>query len=368
MPKQEEGELFKGADFSTHGNNSWTEIATWDGKSWKYLAQETEGEEMEGNFRLLDEFVTTTPGEPFRLFKFGRIIKGGTVREITEEIARKFKLPHFKPAIKLGNHDETTPAGGHIVGLEVRKDGLYALPEFNEKGAQAVADGSYRYHSPEVVWEGSGFEDPETGDDIPGPLIVGDALLHMPHLGEAAALYQVVETEVGMETVQVPKGLWEEYIAPLFKRVEPEPQPAPEPELPEDYEAMVEENAELRDKYAAIEAERAEAERFAALRSEFDTEEYGAAYQEMPEEEGAVAMLASLEDEQREWVLTKFKALSAQIKESGLTGEVGSDEEGGTSASALNAAVEAKAEEDGISFQEAIAKLASENPEMFKEL
>jgi hypothetical protein len=142
---------------------------------------------------ILDRFTATQPGEPYRLLPFGVIYKGGKRREVTKQLAATFKLPHFKPAIKIGSHEETTPAGGFIVGLEVRKDGLYAVPEFTDKGLKVLADGSYRYHSPEILWEG-GFEDPTTGKLLEGPLIIGDALLHMPHMGEAAALYQVQPT------------------------------------------------------------------------------------------------------------------------------------------------------------------------------
>ena len=85
----------------------------------------------DNRFFVNDKFVAVSPGEPYRLFPFGPIFKGGQRRDITPEFASKFKLPHFKPPIKLGSHDETTPAGGHIVGLEVRADGLYALTEMN---------------------------------------------------------------------------------------------------------------------------------------------------------------------------------------------------------------------------------------------
>lgn len=139
---------------------------------------------------VIDRLLATSPGEPYRLLPFGEIHKAGVTINFTREYAAKFRLPHFKPPILLGSHTETTPAGGHIVGLEVRKDGLYAVPEFNEKGLQALRDGAYRYHSPEVLWEGRGFEDPGTGATIEGPIIVGDALLHAPHMGEATALYQ----------------------------------------------------------------------------------------------------------------------------------------------------------------------------------
>jgi len=146
-----------------------------------------------------DNYLTIQPGEPFRLLPVGKLVKDGKVRTLTRELLAKFKLPHFKPAIKLGSHADETRAGGHITGLEVRDDGLYAIPEFTDEGRAALERGDYRYHSPEIIWDGA-FEDPETGADIDGPLVVGTAMLHMPHLGERASLYSVEIIE-GDETM-----------------------------------------------------------------------------------------------------------------------------------------------------------------------
>jgi hypothetical protein len=107
---------------------------------------------MDNTTYLIDDYVATKTGTGYRLFPFGVIYKNGKRREITPEFASQFKLPHFKPPIKLGSHDDPTPAGGHIVALEVRADGLYAIPEWNEKGEISNTDGAYRYHSPEVIW------------------------------------------------------------------------------------------------------------------------------------------------------------------------------------------------------------------------
>jgi hypothetical protein len=113
------------------------------------------------------EYVSVSAGEPFRLLPLGRLVKGGEVREITRELLEKFRIPHFKPPIKLGDHADETPAGGFIAGLEVRDDGLYAIPEYTEKGQKAIDEGDYRYQSPEVIWdEDGGFEDPNTGQTI----------------------------------------------------------------------------------------------------------------------------------------------------------------------------------------------------------
>ena len=310
--------------------------------------------------RLVDDFVSVQPGDPYRLFPWGAIVKNGKRREIKPGMG--FKLPHFKPAIKLGSHDDVTPAGGHIVGLEERPDGLYAIPEMNDKGAAAMADGAYRYHSPEVIWEG-GFEDPATGDPITGPLIVGDALLHMPHLGEAAALYSVEPMEVNdmtTETVTVPLSFWDKLTARLFpdKPAEEPTPPQAEPEQPDNFAALVAERDDYKTRLEAMEAE-------AGKKSRIDA--FAAQLAETKAEPNA-EMLAGMTDEQAAWVLQQFKALSAQVVESAIVGEIGSEGKGPVSdpAGAFNQAVLARSQADKIDYATALQRVAVEQPELYR--
>ena len=221
---------------------------------------------------MLDQFVATKPGEPYRWLPFGTIVKGSKRRELTPELAATFKLPHFKPPIKLGSHDDTTPAGGHIVGFEIRADGIWVTPELVPAGSTAFLEGQYRYHSPEVVWEGE-LEDPVTGEMVQGPFIWGDALLHTPHLGEQAAFFEasVNPSDSGGNTmedmVQVPVSFWDKVVGRIFGEREHEPQPEPQPEpltaeTPDvdEYEAVKVERDNLAAELAAIKREREAAE------------------------------------------------------------------------------------------------------------
>lgn len=336
---------------------------------------------------LITEYVSTQPGEAYRLFPFGKVYKGGKCREITPEYAAQFHLPHFKPAIKLGSHKEETPAGGHIVGLEVRADGLYAIPEMNEHGVEALADGAYRYHSPEVIWEG-GFEDPSTGKLIAGPLIIGDALLHMPHLGEAAALYSVEQTgkddPMAEETVNVPKGLWDKILDRLdglFGGTKldigtAELQPVIEAGVKlEAFDAMKVERDNFAAQLAALQTEKEQLEA-ARVASELKSglvstlqqrEQYGAAWVELTKAQEAADMLSSMGEEQRAWVMRQFGALAMQIKESALVGEIGSEGQGvADPRMALDTAIKARAAEKSIDYNTAQIQLAAEKPELFK--
>lgn len=325
---------------------------------------------------ILDRFVQVKLGEPYRLFPFGTIYKAGRKIEFTRELAEKCKLPHYKPAIKLGSHDERTPAGGSIVGLEVRDDGLYAVPEFTEKGMQSLTDGDYRYHSPEVSWK-YGIEDPATGKIIEPPLIVGDAFLHNPHLGEAAAFYQteqvLMEGNMSDENISVPKGIWDKFTAWL-DRMTAEPEVTEEIVIPkveesEEYKAAVSERDDFKAKFEQLQAEQAKQEAHTALVTELqDKEKFGSMYIEMAKAEEAATFLAGMNIEQRDWVMRTFSALTAQIDESALTGEKGSTGKGPDAdpMKALNAAIEAKMTEKKVLYPDAYAMVRAEQPDLFK--
>jgi hypothetical protein len=323
------------------------------------------------DFDFHDDYMALRPGDPFRLLPFGVLIKNGKRREITPEYAATFKLPHFKPPIKLGSHDDPTPAGGHILRLEVRADGLYAIPELNDKGAQAIADGAYRYQSPEVVWEGE-LEDPTTGEPIKGPLIVGDALLHTPHLGEAAALYSIEPFTNGgntmpEDTINIPVTLWDKLKAAIHiggaetivNNVAEPPAPVVIAET-EEFKAAIAERDEFKAKYEAQQAESAKKARI---------DKYTAAVKETKAEQKA-ELLASMTDEQADWVVSQFKALSAQIAANdALTHAVGTENENDLSADpevSIDAQVKALAAEKKVNYGAALQMFAAAHPDLFQ--
>jgi len=329
----------------------------------KQIGAMMSNEQHSGVF-LVDEYVYTRPGEPYRLFPLGDLYDDGgkMYQSFTSDFAKTFKLPHFKPPIKIGSHAENAPAAGHIVGLEVRESGLYAIPEYNKTGIEALERGDYRYHSPEVYWEtDTGMVDPLTGKPIEGPLIWGDALLHTPKLGEAAALYTIElkgGQHMGIENVEVPKTLWDKFTAWFNKRVdESEPAEPVAPEVPEEFKAALKERDELKAQMQALEAEKARIAR---------RDSFAAQLKETKVAEGA-DKLAAMTDETAAWVIQNFKALSAQINESALLGELGTTGEGaGDPSKTIDEAVKALAAEKEISYPEAMIILAHDKPEMFK--
>jgi hypothetical protein len=319
-------------------------------------------------FYLVDKFANVKPGDPIRLFPFTTISKGGRRHKLTAELARRFKLPHFKPAIKLGSHDDGTPAGGFIVGLFVGEDGLYAETEWTEKGLRALEEGDYRYHSPEVLWEGW-IEDAATGEKIPGPLILGTALLHTPALGEAAALYSIDVEDNMSDTVEIPRTFWEELKAKIFpERPESVPE-APKPEIPEEYRAAMTERDQYKAELERLKAEQAKAEQLAALVAQLqDQEKFGAMYSTLEAANEAAEMLVGMTAEQREWCMRNFSALAAQVRESALLAEHGSSGEGAPEdpAQMIQAAIQARMEEKHETYVQAFDALRNERPELFR--
>lgn len=330
---------------------------------------------MDSEFAVT-EFVTVAPGAPFRLLPFGTLVKGGRKREITPELARRFQLPHFRPPIKLGSHRDETPAGGHIVGLEVREDGLYAVPEYNDEGAAAMTRGAYRYHSPEIVWEG-GLEDPRTGVMQEGPLIIGDALLHTPHLGEAAALYaaDITPSEVIMttETVTMPASLLDRLLA-LLGRAPTEPtDPAPPLPAADPEPATALTAAVTVDQFAAVQAERdnlaarvaqMEADATRAQRVEhFAAELAGTS---LADDAELPALLAALTDEQATELTRRFRALAEQSRVAALTADVGHAGQAATGdpTVALDAAIKAEMAKNKVDYNAALLRVRAEQPEL----
>ena len=309
---------------------------------------------------VITDFVTVAAGEPFRLLPFGQLVKNGRKREITREVAARFRLPHFRPPIKLGSHKDETPAGGHIVALEVRDDGLYAVPEYNDEGAAALARGAFRYHSPEIVWEG-GLEDPQTGDVQDGPLIIGDALLHTPHLGEAAALYTADITQgdknMSGETVTVPVS----WLDRLFGRVPEEPEPpAPVATVDADKLTAVEsERDDLAAKIARMESEAAQAERVQRFAAEL-------AETSLADDDGLPALLAGLSDETAGELMRRFKSLAEQARVSALTANVGHEGQApsGDPVMELDAAIKSVMAAEKMDYVQAMARVRATQPDL----
>lgn len=323
---------------------------------------------------LIDEFAVLETIRDnllkIRLFPFGRLVKNGKERFITPELAARFRLPHFKPPLKLGSHANDQPAGGRIVSLEVGDDGLYGIVEATEKGQRVIADRDYNYHSPEVIWEDGFLEHPETGEEIRGPLIVGDALLHNPHLGESAALFSIepIISDGGDPmtdyTEMIPVSALDK-LAAFFKRTEsqpepeqPEPQPADQVDYATELQARDAEVERLSSEIQAMKAEQEHGQRVSHFAAE------------LPKEgEDVHQLLAKMNGETAEMLTARFKALYAQIEHQPDqdVGGAGSPEETGEDpVRVLNSAVEKYAAEHNVDYNKAFKAVALERPDLIQ--
>lgn len=305
-------------------------------------------------------------GDPIRLFKWGDLFKGG--KKFTIAPGQGWKLPKFKAPIKMGSHDAKTPAGGWLTRLYDGDDGLYAVPEFNDAGQEAITNKSFRYHSPEVVWGGNYIEDADSGDQIAGPLIVGIALTHTPHLGENAALYsyqisnEVTKMTNQIETVEVPKD-WFESVKGWFRK-DPDPEPQETGIDPEKFQAMSAELESYKNQVDAFEAEKAQTEKFALLQSKFQTDEFGTAFRQLADDQDAITVLSGMTPEQQEWVIKHLSALSAQAQ--AVESELGADDQPLEGVDGFNAAIQKYMDDhEGTQYSQAVQIVAQTNPDLY---
>lgn len=311
-----------------------------------------------------DWLAATRPGEPFRLLPVGKLVKDGNEHFLTVEELAKFKLPHFKPPIKLGSHNEDQRAGGFIIDLEVREDGLYAIPEYTDEGQASIERGDYRYHSPEILW--GALENPSTGQLLEGPLIVGDAFLHNPHLGEAAALFSTEVKPMG-QTLDEQVSIIER-LSGIFSKVEPTVEKPATPVQPtepvETYEAEYmeakKELDQLKADMASMQATTARQQRVALFAAEFE-ETVLAADEEVHD------VLADLTDEQAAVLVRKLKALAEQADAADLDQDVGGNSEdyAGNATDALSAAIAKVMSDQKVSYADAFMTVQREQPQLF---
>jgi len=167
-------------------------------------------------------------------------------------------------------------------------------------------------------------------------------------------------------TIEVPKT-WFDKVIEFFsvkpvEKPEPEiePQPEQEPKIEvEKFEAIQAERDEYR---AQLDALKAEAEKNTRL------DQFSAKLQEAKVDvEGGAEMLSSMTDEQAEWVMERFRALSAQVNESALFEEKGTTGEGlpENPADKMTYLIKQRAEEKGIDWHAAYMEVSRENPELF---
>jgi hypothetical protein len=163
------------------------------------------------------------------------------------------------------------------------------------------------------------------------------------------------------DTVNVPVS----WLDRLFQR-QPEPEQEPQPPEPQvdDYAAKYEAEKEqveiLQAQMAQLQADQerqAKISTFAAELAETTLAEDGELH----------AMLVDIPEDTANEIMTRFKALSEQVRVSTLEADVGKNPEPGQDPDgAFMAAIEAKMKESSIDFEAATKAVAVEQPELYK--
>jgi hypothetical protein len=192
-------------------------------------------------------------------------------------------------------------------------------------------------------------------------LILGDALLHMPHLGEAAKLYSVEITQGDKpmnENVSVPSNLWEAFTAFLLKKQETVE--VIKEVIPEDYAAAKQERDEFKTK---IETQEREAARKMLV------DKYEGELKETKADPSLADLFADMPEEKAGMLIRQLKALSEQIKETNLTEEKGKESAGSPDAdpkAEFNTVVLSIAKDKGIPYTAAFEVVKVTHADLFK--
>jgi len=137
-------------------------------------------------------------GKPFRIFPIGDFKRGDRTIDLTKERLAEMKAnyeadrPRWKAPIYAGHPTDTQPDPpklGNVASLELKDDGLYAIPEYSDKGKELVDEESYQYVSPGVLWKlaGASYTD-EEGNEFDN-VLDHVALTNRPFFGSRTAIF-----------------------------------------------------------------------------------------------------------------------------------------------------------------------------------
>ena len=137
-------------------------------------------------------------GKPFRIFPIGEFKRGERTIDLTKERLSEMKVnyeadrPRWKAPIYAGHPTDVQPDPpklGNVASLELKDDGLYAVPEYSEKGKELVDEESYQYVSPGILWKlsGASYTD-EQGNEFDN-VLDHVALTNRPFFGSRTAIF-----------------------------------------------------------------------------------------------------------------------------------------------------------------------------------
>ncbi len=332
--------------------------------------------------RLVERFALA----PERAAGWLRILPVGTFARFGRQIAVtpamiREMAAHFGHVPETGvpvtrAHDDAAGRVGDVIAVEARPDGLWGRIRWTATGLRLLAEGAFRYLSPEVVWGPIDYDGRMVRN-----VLAGVSLVNQPFFGRQVSLFrltadhpdkglkplvgsralvarggmsvqnksqEVLMDESTKETVQAPRGLLDRLLTRLIARLVAWL-------WPQGVEAEIQ--ARL-DELEAAQAERAQAGRFGAL------EGYGLGRDWVDRLTRVAHFDAALADE----LAGKFRALLAQNAQAALFEEIGSTgAEAAGPVERFNAAVKASMHTYGLDYAAAGQKVAAEQPELYRE-
>ena len=148
---------------------------------------------MAENQRLVEffQYDPASPGGPYRIFPVGKFVRGGKEFAITDdkcaEFAKNFTANVLgRDVVTNIEHLAEEGAVGWIkTVLHKAGDGLYAVVDWTERGLKLLAEQSFRYFSPEVIWENYEATDGTKHNNV----LTGLAVTNYPYFGAQTAMF-----------------------------------------------------------------------------------------------------------------------------------------------------------------------------------
>jgi hypothetical protein len=298
--------------------------------------------------RLVERFELPDPGGWLRLLPVGTFARFGRELTVTPEMVREMQ-ENFGHVPETGvpvtrAHDDAAGKVGDLVEVHARPDGLWGRIRWSATGLRLLAEGAFRYLSPEILW-GPVDYDGRTVRNV----LAGLSLVNRPFFGQQVSLfrlqagappeedqqYQQKEGDCMDDTVEVPCSFFERLMARLWPQGE-----------------------EARARLRELEARRALVERFGAL----ETAGLGQGWADR------LVRVAEFDEELADEIAARFRALLAQNAQGALFAEIGAT--GGQAAGPVerfNAAIKAAMHTYGLDYVAAGQKIAAEQPELYGE-
>ncbi len=264
-------------------------------------------------------------------------------------------------------HDDSAGKVGDLEALEARPDGLWGRIRWTLVGARLLAEGAFRYLSPEIVWGPTDYDGRRVRN-----VLTGLSLVNRPFFGRPVSLFWLRPAK---QSYQHKESIYMEEPVPNTSDEQGPPDAAPQAPAPP--RGLIDRLFDWlatrliawlwpkgRQAMARVEQLDAQEAQY-ALRQHFGALEnagLGAGWT------ARLARLARTDAALADEIATKFQALLTQNAHAALFNEIGiSGAQAAGPVERFNAAVKTAVHSYGLSYADAGQKVAVEQPELYAE-